>query len=86
VCNLAGIKNLVAKNLGTSNKIVNAQAAMIALRKLQETAHDVKTGKVENSEKKSAKSEKPKVEKKGKVEKKVEKKPAPKKKTVAEKK
>ena len=34
ICSLAGIKNLVAKILGTANKINNAQTTMLALEKL----------------------------------------------------
>jgi len=34
MCNLAGIKNLVAKVLGTANKINNAQTTMLAFEKL----------------------------------------------------
>lgn len=32
ICNLAGIRNLVAKILGTANKINNAQTTMMALK------------------------------------------------------
>jgi len=34
ICNLAGIRNLVAKILGTANKINNAQTTFMALEKL----------------------------------------------------
>ena len=34
MCNLAGIRNLVAKALGTANKINNAQTTMMAFEKL----------------------------------------------------
>lgn len=34
ICNLAGIRNLVAKILGTANKINNAQTTMMALGKI----------------------------------------------------
>ncbi|MEI6040357.1 MAG: 30S ribosomal protein S5 [Candidatus Berkelbacteria bacterium] len=34
ICNLAGIKNLVAKILGTANKINNAQTTLMALEKI----------------------------------------------------
>ena len=34
MCNLAGIRNLVAKVLGTANKINNAQTTMLAFEKL----------------------------------------------------
>lgn len=34
ICNLAGIKNMVAKILGTANKINNAQTTLLALEKL----------------------------------------------------
>lgn len=34
ICNLAGIKNLVAKILGTANKINNAQTTLLALETL----------------------------------------------------
>lgn len=34
ICNLAGIRNLVAKILGTANKINNAQTTIMALEKL----------------------------------------------------
>lgn len=34
ICNLAGIRNLVAKILGTANKINNAQTTMLALEKI----------------------------------------------------
>ena len=34
ICNLAGIRNLVAKILGTPNKINNAQTTMIALEQM----------------------------------------------------
>ena len=36
ICNLAGIKNLVAKILGTANKINNAQTTLMALEKLSQ--------------------------------------------------
>lgn len=45
ICNLAGIRNLVAKILGTANKINNAQTMMIALEKM------AKRYKEENPEK-----------------------------------
>jgi len=34
MCNLVGIRNLVAKMLGTANKINNAQTTMLAFKKL----------------------------------------------------
>jgi len=34
ICNLAGIRNLVAKVLGTANKINNAQTTMMAFEKI----------------------------------------------------
>jgi len=34
ICNLAGIRNLVSKVLGTANKINNAQTMMMALEKM----------------------------------------------------
>lgn len=34
VCELAGIENIVTKSLGTNNKVVNAQATIVALQKL----------------------------------------------------
>jgi len=40
ICNLAGIKNLVAKILGTSNKINNAQTTIMALEKLAKQWHE----------------------------------------------
>lgn len=36
ICNLAGIHNLVAKILGTANKINNAQTTMLALEKISQ--------------------------------------------------
>ena len=42
ICNLAGIKNLVAKILGTANKINNAQTMMIALEDLAKRWKDQK--------------------------------------------
>jgi small subunit ribosomal protein S5 len=35
ICDLSGIENIVAKSLGTNNKIVNAQAAILALKSLR---------------------------------------------------
>ena len=35
ILSLAGVKNVLSKNYGTNNKMVNAQAAIMALQKLQ---------------------------------------------------
>lgn len=35
ILNLAGIKNVLSKNFGTNNKVVNAQAAILALQQLR---------------------------------------------------
>lgn len=54
ICNLAGIRNLVAKILGTANKINNAQTTMLALEKLAKQYHESNSS-AENKEKNVAK-------------------------------
>lgn len=44
ICNLAGIRNLVSKVLGTANKINNAQTMMLALEKMAKR-HKEENGK-----------------------------------------
>lgn len=68
ICELAGIKNVIAKIFGTNNKIVNAQATMRALATLYPPRKAEKT-----AEEKTVKTEKAPVEK---AEQKTEKKPA----------
>lgn len=45
ICNLAGIKNLVAKILGTANKINNAQTTFLALENLSKIYQEKKENK-----------------------------------------
>jgi small subunit ribosomal protein S5 len=45
ICNLAGIRNLVAKILGTANKINNAQTMMLALEKITKDYKENKENK-----------------------------------------
>jgi small subunit ribosomal protein S5 len=53
ICDLAGIENIVAKILGTNNRIVNAQATFIALKSLRKPA----SSKIKESSEEEAKSE-----------------------------
>lgn len=43
ICNLCGIRNLVAKILGTANKINNAQTTFLALEKLAKAYNEDQT-------------------------------------------
>lgn len=56
ILNLAGVKNVLSKNHGTNNKIVNAQAAIRALKKLKplKPEHKESAKKTEDSKKKEA--------------------------------
>ena len=63
ILSLAGVKNVLSKNYGTNNKVVTAQATMIALKKL----HPVRQSDQPKAEKPEAKKEKEEaVEAKGK--------------------
>jgi len=55
ICNLAGIKNLVSKILGTANKINNAQTMMEALKILKDKVDNKATEKAEKDLKNEAK-------------------------------
>ena len=45
ICNLAGIRNMVAKILGTANKINNAQTTMLALQQMAKRYAEENPGK-----------------------------------------
>lgn len=65
ILNLAGVKNVLGKSHGTNNKIVNAQAAILALKKLKPVRESnkkteekaVKPKKTEAKPKKATKKE-----------------------------
>ena len=54
ICNLVGIKNLVAKILGTANKINNAQTTMLALETLAKQWKESPEGQKEKEKKEKA--------------------------------
>lgn len=56
ICDLAGIENIVAKSLGTNNRLVNAQATIKALQKLQ--VEPKKKVEKENNQEKAQKNDK----------------------------
>lgn len=62
VLELAGIKNVLSKSIGSSNRVNNAKATVEALKKLSETPYMAKASKAKSD--KVDKAEKPKKEKK----------------------
>lgn len=57
VVELAGIKNILSKALGTNNRLANAQATLNALKELTEIPHLSKNFKKEDEEKAKKKTE-----------------------------